>query len=176
MPQIEVSTDSAYQEFLGDFKTQIRQGRIDAAEAVHLVEQADEALRSQDSLEFWGLTAGVRERELQRNLVGRLKDFTVELGCGFCFIGSHYRLKLGDNEYFIGLLFYHRFLKCLAAIELKTGCFQPEYAGKMDFYLEVLNDQERAEEDNPSIGIILCTEKDQLLNGCTRMFVYHFLR
>ncbi|MEM9266601.1 MAG: PDDEXK nuclease domain-containing protein [Cyanobacteria bacterium P01_F01_bin.13] len=128
----------------------------------YLAEQAEETLKSQYSLEFLGIAQAVHERELERNLIARLKDFLIELGYGFCFIGNQYRLALGDNEYFLDLLFYHRFLKCLVAIELKTGRFRPEYAGKMDFYLEVLNDQERAPDDNPAIGIILCAEKDRL--------------
>ena len=128
----------------------------------YLVEQAEETLKSQYSLEFLGLAQAVHERELERNLIARLKDFMIELGYGFCFIGSQYRLTLGENEYFLDVLFYHRFLKCLVAVELKTGRFKPEYAGKMDFYLEVLNDKERAPDDNPSIGIILCAEKDRL--------------
>ena len=128
----------------------------------YLAEQAEETLKSQYSLEFLGLTQAVLERDLERNLIARLKDFLIELGYGFCFVGSQYRLMLGENEYFLDLLFYHRFLKCLVAIELKTGRFRPEYAGKMDFYLEVLNDRERAPDDNPSIGIILCAEKDRL--------------
>jgi len=128
----------------------------------YLAEQAEETLKSQYSLEFLGLTQAVHERDLERSLLARLKDFMIELGYGFCFIGSQYRLTLGENEYFLDLLFYHRFLKCLVAIELKTGRFRPEYAGKMDFYLEVLNDQERAQDDNPAIGIILCAEKDRL--------------
>jgi predicted nuclease of restriction endonuclease-like (RecB) superfamily len=128
----------------------------------YLAEQAEETLKSQYSLEFLGLTQTVHERDLERSLIARLKDFMIELGYGFCFIGSQYRLTLGENEYFLDLLFYHRFLKCLVAIELKTGRFRPEYAGKMDFYLEVLNDRERAPDDNPSIGIILCAEKDRL--------------
>ena len=133
-----------------------------AALPKYLAEQAEETLKSQYSLEFLGLTQAVLERDLERNLIARLKDFLIELGYGFCFVGSQYRLTLGENEYFLDLLFYHRFLKCLVAIELKTGRFRPEYAGKMDFYLEVLNDRERAPDDNPSIGIILCAEKDRL--------------
>lgn len=128
----------------------------------YLAEQAEETLKSQYSLEFLGLTQSVHERDLERSLIARLKDFLIELGYGFCFIGSQYRLTLGENEYFLDLLFYHRHLKCLVAIELKTGRFRPEYAGKMDFYLEVLNEQERPPEDNPAIGIILCAEKDRL--------------
>jgi predicted nuclease of restriction endonuclease-like (RecB) superfamily len=128
----------------------------------HLVEQAEEALKSRYSLEFLGIAQALHERELEKRLLSRLKDFMIELGYGFCFVGSQYRLTLGDNEYFLDLLFYHRFLKCLVAVELKTGRFRPEYAGKMDFYLELLNEKERAPDDNPSIGIILCAEKDHL--------------
>jgi hypothetical protein len=75
-------------------------------------------------------------------------------------VGRQHRIPLGKKEYFIDLLFYHRFLKALVAFELKLGPFEPEFAGKMDFYLDLLNDRERGQEDNPSIGIILCAEKD----------------
>jgi predicted nuclease of restriction endonuclease-like (RecB) superfamily len=129
---------------------------------IHLAEQADEMLKSRINLEFLGLLQPVLERDLEKRLLAKLKDFLVAMGYGFCFIGSQYRVVLGEKEYFIDLLFYHRFLKCLVAIDLKTGVFKPEYAGKMDFYLELLNDTEKAEDDNPSIGIILCAEKDKL--------------
>ena len=128
----------------------------------HLAEQADEMLKSRINLEFLGISQPVREYELEKRLLSKLKDFLIKLGYGFCFIGSQYRLVLGEKEYFIDLLFYHRFLKSLIAIELKTGAFKPEYVGKMDFYLEILNDTEKAKDDNPSIGIILCAEKDKL--------------
>ena len=95
-------------------------------------------------------------------MIDRLRDFILELGYGFCFIGRQHRVTLGRNEYFIDLLFYHRFLKALAAVELKVGEFEPEYAGKMDFYLNLLNEKKRAPDDAPSIGIILCAEKDNL--------------
>lgn len=104
----------------------------------------------------------VMERELEDRLIERLRDFILELGYGFCFVGRQHRLTLGKKEYFIDLLFYHRFLKSLAAVELKVGAFEPEFAGKMDFYLNLLNDKERVSDDNPSIGIILCAEKDNL--------------
>ena len=91
-----------------------------------------------------------------------MQQFILELGYGFCFIGRQNRLLLGRKEYFVDLLFYHRFLKALVAIDLKVGPFTPEHAGKMDFYLNLLDDTERAEDDNPSIGIILCAEKDNL--------------
>jgi predicted nuclease of restriction endonuclease-like (RecB) superfamily len=129
----------------------------------HLAEQADEMLKSSYSLEFLGIGQAVLERELEQRLLSQLKDFMMELGYGFCFIGNQYHLTLGENDYYIDLLFYHRFLKSLIAIDLKTGPFKPEYAGKMDFYLNLLNDSEKAPEDNPSIGIILCAEKDRLV-------------
>ncbi len=128
----------------------------------YLAEQAEEALKSSYNLEFLGIGRAVRERELEDRLIERLKEFILELGYGFCFIGRQYRLALGRKEYFIDLLFYHRFLKALVAIELKVGPFEPEYAGKMDFYLNLLNDSECMPGDNPSIGIILCAEKDDI--------------
>ncbi|MCT8178978.1 YhcG family protein [Variovorax sp. CY25R-8] len=124
--------------------------------------QAEEVLKSSYSLEFLGIRQAVKERELETRLLDRLRDFILELGYGFCFIGRQHRLVLGRKEYFIDLLFYHRFLKALVAVELKVGSFEPEYAGKMDFYLNLLNDRERAPGDAPSIGIILCAEKDNL--------------
>ena len=128
----------------------------------YLAEQAEESLKSSYNLEFLGIGREVKERELEGRLVEQLRDFILELGYGFCFIGRQYRLKLGRKEYFLDLLFYHRFLKALVAIELKVGPFLPEFAGKMDFYLNLLNEKERSPEDNPSIGIILCAEKDNL--------------
>lgn len=123
------------------------------------MEQAEEALKSRYNLEFLGIGRAVRERELEDRLVERLRDFILELGYGFCFVGRQYRLGLGKKEYFVDLMFYHRFLKTLVAFDLKVGPFEPEFAGKMDFYLNLLNEKERAPEDRPSIGIILCAEK-----------------
>lgn len=129
----------------------------------YLAEQADEALKSSYNLEFLGIRREVKELELEERLINRLRDFILELGYGFCFIGRQYRLAVGRKEYFIDLLFYHRFLKSLVAIELKVGAFEPEYAGKMDFYLNILNKYEKAPGDNPPIGIILCAEKDDMV-------------
>jgi predicted nuclease of restriction endonuclease-like (RecB) superfamily len=128
----------------------------------YLVEQADEMLKSSYNLEFLGIHREVKERELEDRLISRLQAFLLELGYGFCFVGRQHRLTLGNKEYFIDLLFYHRFLKALVAFELKVGSFEPEYAGKMDFYLNLLNDKECAPGDQPSIGIILCAEKDDV--------------
>jgi predicted nuclease of restriction endonuclease-like (RecB) superfamily len=128
----------------------------------HLAEQAEEMMKSSYSLDFLGIRQAVKERELEDRLISRLQAFLLELGYGFCFVGRQHRLTLGKKEYFVDLLFYHRFLKALVAFELKVGPFEPEHAGKMDFYLNLLNDQERGEGDQPSIGIILCAEKDDI--------------
>jgi predicted nuclease of restriction endonuclease-like (RecB) superfamily len=128
----------------------------------HLAEQAEEALKSSYNLEFLGIGRAVRERELEDRLIEKLQQFILELGYGFCFIGRQHRLTLGQKEYFVDLLFYHRFLKALVAIDLKIGPFEPEFAGKMDFYLNLLNEKEKAPDDRPSIGIILCAEKDNV--------------
>ena len=148
----------AYQRSLAEGKTH----NFPSTLPEHLAEQAEEALKSSYNLEFLGISHEVKERELENRLIEQLQDFILELGYGFCFVGRQHRLTLGDKEYFVDLLFYHRFLKSLVAFELKTGAFEPEYAGKMDFYLNVLNEKERASDDNPSIGVILCAEKDNL--------------
>lgn len=128
----------------------------------HLAEQADEMLKSRYNLEFLGIARPMKERDLEERLISRLQQFILELGYGFCFVGRHYRLALGKKEYFVDLLFYHRFLKALVAFDLKIGEFQPEHAGQMDFYLNLLNEKERGPDDRPSIGIILCAEKDDV--------------
>jgi predicted nuclease of restriction endonuclease-like (RecB) superfamily len=148
----------AYERAVTEKKTH----NFPAALPEYLAEQAEETLKSSYCLEFLGVQREVKERDLEDRLIERLQQFILELGYGFCFVGRQYRLALGQKEYFIDLLFYHRFLKTLVAFELKVGPFEPEYAGKMDFYLNLLNDKERAPDDNPSIGIILCAEKDDV--------------
>jgi len=149
---------NAYQNHLANPK----QSNFDNTLPVHLSEQANEALKSEYNLDFLGINKPILERELENRLIENIRDLLLELGYGFSFIGNQYRLKLNQKEYFIDLLFYHRFLKCLVAIELKTVEFVPEFAGKMNFYLELLDEQEKQEEDNPSIGIILCPTKDNI--------------
>ena len=128
----------------------------------HLAVLAEAMMKSSYNLEFLDIRRDVRERELEDRLISRLQAFLLELGYGFCFVGRQHRLTLGQKEYFIDLLFYHRYLKALVAFELKVGPFEPEHAGKMDFYLNLLNDKERGDGDQPSIGIILCAEKDDV--------------
>ena len=139
-----------------------KQSNFESALPVHLSEQANEALKSEYNLDFLGITKPILERELENRLIENIRDLIMELGYGFCFIGNQYRLKLSEKEYFIDLLFYHRILKCLVAIELKTVEFEPEFAGKMNFYLELLDEQVKTTDDNPTIGIILCPEKDDM--------------
>ncbi len=126
----------------------------------HLSEQANEALKSSYNLDFLGVTQAVKERELENMLIVQIRDFLLELGYGFCFIGNQFKLKFKDNEYRLDLLFYHRILKCLIVIELKTTEFKPEFAGKMDYYLALVDKQLKQDDDNPSIGIILCPTKN----------------
>ncbi len=139
-----------------------KQSNFDKALPVHLSEQANEALKSEYNLDFLGITSPILERQLENKLIENIRNLIMELGYGFCFIGNQYRLKLNEKEYFIDLLFYHRILKCLVAIELKTVEFEPEFAGKMNFYLELLDEQVKTVDDNPTIGIILCPEKDDV--------------
>ena len=139
-----------------------KQSNFEKALPIHLSEQANEALKSEYNLDFLGITSPILERQLENKLIENIRDLIMELGYGFCFIGNQHRLKLNEKEYFIDLLFYHRILKCLVVIELKTVEFEPEFAGKMNFYLELLDEQVKTEDDNPTIGIILCPEKDDL--------------
>lgn len=149
----------------GTFERSLREKKTHNFEVVlpdDMAEQAEEMLKSRYNLEFLGLKQRMRERDLEQRLIERVQQFILELGYGFCFIGRQYRLALGEKEYFVDLLFYHRFLKALVAVDLKVRGFEPEHAGKMDFYLNVLNEKERAPDDRPSIGIILCAEKNDV--------------
>lgn len=149
----------------GVYQLSLKQKQHNFARAlpVHLTEQADESIKSVYNLDFLDIKKPVVERELESRLIEKLKRFMLELGKGFSFIGNQYRLTLGKNEYLIDLLFYNRILKSLVAIELKTGKFEPEYAGKMDFYLHILDEQVKLKDENSSIGIILCAEKDNIV-------------
>ncbi len=126
----------------------------------HLAEQADETMKDSYMLDFLGITTPVLERELEKRMVEKIRDVIIEFGQGFAFIGNQYQVRAEHREYYIDLLFYHRKLKCLVAFELKAGKFKPEYAGKMNFYLNLLDDFVREDGEMPSIGIILCAEKD----------------
>ena len=104
-----------------------------------------------------------RERDLEQGLLFHLRDFLLELGVGFAFVGSQHRIQVGQEEFFVDMLFYHLKLRCYVVIDLKMTAFQPEYAGKMNFYLSAVNDLLRQADDQPSIGLILCKTKDRVI-------------
>jgi len=126
-------------------------------------DQAKLAVKDEYTFNFLELSKEHSEYELETTLVNNVRKFLIEMGGYFTFIGNQYRLEVEDEEYFIDLLLFHRKLKCLVAVELKIGKFIPEYVGKMQFYLSVLNDKVKLEDENPSIGIIICKEKNRLI-------------
>jgi predicted nuclease of restriction endonuclease-like (RecB) superfamily len=111
-------------------------------------------------LEFLGLQPDHAEGDLHRALLLKLKDFLIELGRDFCFVGSEYPLQVGSRDFALDLLFFHRGLNCLVAFELKVGRFEPEYIGKLSFYLEALDRDVRKAHEQPAIGVLLCASKD----------------
>ena len=111
-------------------------------------------------LDFLDLPEQYSERNFQKALIENLKNFLLELGKDFSFIGEEYKVQVGGHDYFIDLLFYHRALSCLVAFELKVGEFKPEYLGKINFYLEALDRDHKKANENPSVGIILCASKN----------------
>lgn len=127
----------------------------------HLAEQASNTMKDIYMLDTLGLTSPVLETEIENRMVAKIKTVMLEFGYGFSFMGNQYKVNAKGREYFIDLLFYNRKLQCLVAIELKKGKFEPEYAGKMNFYLNLLDDFVREPHENPSIGIILCSERDR---------------
>jgi predicted nuclease of restriction endonuclease-like (RecB) superfamily len=139
-----------------------KQHNFEKALPVHLAEQADKAMKDVYMLDFLGVTKPLLERELEQRMVTRIRDVMLEFGRGFAFIGNQYRVSSGKKDYFIDLLFFHRGLRCLVAVELKAGSFEPEHAGKMNFYLNLLDDHVRENDENPSIGLILCAERDHV--------------
>ena len=111
-------------------------------------------------LDFLDVPETVSECDLQKSIIRNLKDFILEIGKDFTFIGEEYRVQVGKHDYYIDLLFYHRGLSCLVAFELKIGEFKPEYVGKINLYLEALDREVKKEYENPSVGVILCASKD----------------
>lgn len=119
--------------------------------------------QSKSGNRFLTLDEPFHERELETELVRHLEKFLLELGQGFAFVGRQYRLTVADEDFHVDLLFYHLRLRAFVVIDLKTGPFQPEYAGKLNFYCNVVNDQLRRPDDQPTIGLILCQTKDNVL-------------
>jgi predicted nuclease of restriction endonuclease-like (RecB) superfamily len=111
--------------------------------------------------EFLNLSEAHSESDLQRGIVSQMKNFILEIGKDFLFIGEEYKLQVGNTDFFIDLLFYHRGLQCIVAFELKADKFKPEHLGQLNFYLEALDRDVKKSHENPSIGVLLCRDKDK---------------
>lgn len=122
--------------------------------------KAAEHFKDSYMLEFLNLPEAHSEKDLHRGLLDNLRKFLAELGRDFCFIGSEHPIQVGRQDFLLDLLFFHRELNCLVAVELKVGRFEPEYLGKLNFYLEALDRDIRKPHENPSIGLLLCASKD----------------
>ena len=135
---------------------------LSAAKQVNLVERYPEVSSLRDSyvLEFIDVPENYKEKDLRKAIITNLKQFILELGKDFTFVGEEYRVQVGNVDFFIDLLFYNRALSCLVAIELKVGQFKPEHLGQLNFYLEALNRDVKKPNENPSVGLILCAYKD----------------
>ena len=123
---------------------------------------AREIIKDPYNLEFLDIQGKFHERELEEKLIDHIRKFLLELGQGFAFMGNQYHLELEDEDYYLDMLMYHVKLKCYVVIELKTGKFKPEYAGKMNFYLNLMDRQVKDASDNPTIGLILCEDKKNI--------------
>lgn len=126
-------------------------------------ELVQQILKDPYTFDFLGIGEEAHERDLERALLDHLRAFLLELGLGFAFVGSQHHLEVGGQDFYLDLLFYHFRLRCFVAIDLKIGEFQPEYAGKMNFYLSALDATLRGEQDQPSIGLILCRAKNRII-------------
>jgi predicted nuclease of restriction endonuclease-like (RecB) superfamily len=124
---------------------------------------ARELLKDPYDFQFLATAREAEEREIERGLVAHIREFLLELGAGFAFLGKQFHLEVGGEDFFIDLLFYHVKLRCYVVIELKAGPFKPEYAGKMNFYLSAVDELLRHPDDKPSIGIILCKTKNRVV-------------
>lgn len=144
-------------------KTLLNQTNFDRTLPAPIRNQAKLSVRDEYVLDFLDLREAHQEKELEKAILGKLDRFLREMGGIFAFVGNQYRLEIEGREYFIDLLLYHRPLQCLVALELKTGDFQPEYIGKLQFYLAALDDRVKTQNENPSIGILLCKSKNKTI-------------
>lgn len=143
-------------------QTQIKSHNFNETLSAIDADYANEVFKDRYNLGFLGITEKVKETDLEKRLVEKIKSFVLELGKGFTFIGNQYRLEYNNKEYFVDMLFFHRGLRSLVAVELKIGSFKAEYVGKMNLYLSLLDKLEKGETENNSIGIILCADKDHV--------------
>lgn len=139
------------------------QSNFDTTLPEKIKNQAILALKDEYTFDLVGLTEEHSEYELEQAIIKNIRAFLMEFGTDFSFIGNQYRLEVDGKEYFIDLLLYNRRLQAMIAIELKIGEFQPEYKGKMEFYLNILNDTVKLPHENPAIGIIICKSKSRMI-------------
>ena len=139
----------------------LNQTNFDESLPQEIKNQANLFVKDEYIFDFLGIDDNHSEKELETALIKNIRNFLIELGYQFAFIGNQFKIELADKEYFIDLLLYHRKLQCLVAIELKIGEFIPEYKGKMEFYLNILNDKFKLANENDAIGIIICKEKNR---------------
>lgn len=123
---------------------------------------AKQTIKDPYNFDFPGLEEDAQEREIENELVHRITDFLLELGKGFAYVGRQYKIEISEKDYFIDMLFYHLDLRCYVVIELKAVKFEPEFAGKLNFYLSAVDSLVKRPEDNPTIGILLCKTKDKI--------------
>ena len=139
------------------------QHNFEGALPEHIKDQAILAVKDDYTFDFLGLEAEHSEFELEQALIKNIRSFLTEFGTDFTFMGNQYRIEIDGEEYIIDLLLYHRKLQCIVAVELKIGKFLPEYKGKMEFYLNILNDKVKLPHENPTIGIIVCKSKKRTI-------------
>ena len=152
--QIELSLHKRQGQAITNFKDKLPSPQSDLAHYT---------LKDPYIFDFLSIGDEAHEREVEKTLVHHMEKFILELGAGFAFVGRQYHLEVGDQDFYIDLLFYHLKLRCFVVIELKDKDFKPEYAGKMNFYLSCVDDLVKHETDQPSIGLILCKSKNNIL-------------
>ena len=155
--QLEISIKNKYYQTKGKATTNF-QNTLPLLQS----ELAVETLKNPYNFDFLGLEDDALEREIENAMMQHITQFLLELGKGFAFVGRQYSIIVSDNEYFIDLLFYHLHLRSYIVVELKSGKFKPEYAGKLNFYLSAIDSQLKNEQDNPSIGLILFKHKNKV--------------
>lgn len=151
--QIETDAHSRQGKALTNFKQTLPPPQSDLAQ---------QALKDPYTFDFLTLSAEARERELEQGLVDQIQKFLLELGVGFAFVGRQVHLDVGGEDYYLDLLFYHLKLRCYVVIDLKMEPFKPEFAGKMNFYLSAVDDRMRDSKDQPTIGLLLCRDKNRI--------------
>ncbi|GAA3622962.1 PDDEXK nuclease domain-containing protein [Flavivirga jejuensis] len=158
------SRDTMLLQIKGDLYNRQGQAITNFKETLPLPQSnlAQQTMKDPYLFDFLNITDGVKERDIEKQLVDNVSKFLLELGKGFAFIAKQYHLEVAEQDYYLDLLFYHVKLKCYVVIELKNTKFIPEYAGKLNFYLSAVDDALKRDSDYPSIGILLCRDKNNL--------------